>query len=287
MRSLPLPDRDKVREQLAIALEVNERNGEPHGYAVSAAELNAVIALYDAYDAASGEPSEPLKGAALDAALREAIRSSYDLTQRGRRLAAIRIALMQGVEQCPICGISPPRVLDHHLPKAVFHPFAIYVRNLVPLCADCNQFKGAAVGSDPAERFVHPYFEPLPHTRFLRATVTIENGGLLVEFGIDFGAGLPDLLGRRLDYQLRRLRLNSRYAQEVNTYLVSHVTALRMCFEALGADGVRKFLNGQAKIEFDRFHLNHWRPVLLASLENHEGFCRGAFMSLLPVVPAT
>ncbi len=91
-------------------------------------------ALYDAYDAVGGSPSDVLKGLNLDAALRTAIREGYALTQVGRRLALIRAGVMRGVERCPICGISAPRVLDHHLPKSNYNPLAIYVRNLVPLC---------------------------------------------------------------------------------------------------------------------------------------------------------
>ena len=285
MRNLLRPARDQAHEQLSIALEVRERNGEPRGYPVSAAELDAIIALYDAYDAARGAPSEPFKGANLDAALRAAIQDGYELTQRGRRLAAIRAALMQGVELCPICGISPPRVLDHHLPKAAYHPLAIYVCNLVPLCVDCNQSKGTVASANPAEHFIHSYLEPLPDVRFLRATVTIENGGLVAEFDLDAAADLPELLRARLDHQLRRLRLNARYAQEINTYLAGHATGLHMCFETLGAQGVRRYLQTQAEVEFRQFHRNHWRPVLLIALANHDEVCAGAFRDLVPSVP--
>jgi 5-methylcytosine-specific restriction endonuclease McrA len=279
---LPRPARDQAREQLSIALEVQERNGERRGYPVSVADLDAIIALYDDYDAALGEP---LQGANLDAALRTAVQRCYELTQRGRRLAAIRATLMRGVEQCPICGISPPRVLDHHLPKSVYQPLAIYVRNLVPLCVDCNQSKGTAASANPAERFVHPYLEQLPDARFLRASVTIENNDLIAEFGLDPAAHLPEFLRARLDHQLRRLHLNARYAQEINTYLAGHATGLHMCFEALGPEGVRRYLEAQAGVEFHQFHRNHWRPVLLLALANHEEFCAGAHRDLVPPVP--
>lgn len=285
MRNLPRPARDQAREELSIALQVQERDGKPRGYPASPAKLDAIIALYDAYDAALGAPGELLKGANLDAALRTAIQGCYELTQRGRRLAAIRAALMQGVELCPICGISPPRVLDHHLPKATYHPLAIYVRNLVPLCGDCNQSKGTAASANLAERFVHPYFEPLPEVRFLRAMVTIINHGLVVEFGVDPAADLPELLRARLDHQLRRLHLNARYAREINTYLAGHATAMHMCFETLGAEGVRRYLRTQADVEFRQFHRNHWRSVLLLALANHDELCAGAFRDLVPPVP--
>jgi hypothetical protein len=279
---LPLPVRDIVREQLTVALEVHERNGVQHGYPISDAELDAVIALYDAYDAAGGAPGDPLKGLDLDQALRTAIQEAYDLTQAGRRLASIRATVMKDVERCPICGISAPRALDHYLPKAGYHPLAIYVRNLVPLCAECNQFKSAAASGDLAQRFIHPYFEELPNERFLRAEVTIEDGGLIAEFGLNPTVEMPGLLAARLLYQLRRLRLNARYAQEINTCLSSHTTALHMCFDVLGVDGVRNYLHRQATVEFAQFHANYWRPVLLLALAGHDDFCAGGFRDVLP-----
>jgi hypothetical protein len=282
MKNLPLPNRALVRQHLTVALEVRESGDKQHGYPVSEAELAAILSLYDGYDAASGASSENLKGLSLDEALRAAIYDGYELTQVGRRLASIRTQLFQGVERCPICGISPPRVLDHHLPKATYHPLAIYLRNLVPLCIECNQSKGASVSANPAQRFLHLYFENLPNERFLRVQVDTPNGGLIAEYGLDPAAELPAPLGARISYQLDRLRLNTRYAQEINSYLTSHTTALHMCFDALGNVGVREYLNRQATVEFAQFHSNHWRPLLLLALANHEAFCAGGFRQLLP-----
>src|SRR5260370_41186415 len=94
--------------------------------------------------------------------------------------------------------------------------------------SDCNHFKGAAAAASAAEQFIHPYFETVPNERFPRAHVSIQNGGIPAEFGLDPSVKLPDILAARLDYQLRRLRLNSRYAQEINNYLTSQTTGLHM-----------------------------------------------------------
>ena len=58
-----------------------------------------------------------------------------------------------------------------------------------------------------------------------------------------------------------------------------------MCFETLGAEGVRRYLHTQANVEFGQFHRNHWRPVLLLALANHDKLCAGAFRGLVPPVP--
>ncbi len=283
MQTLPCPSRDQARDQLSTALTVRKANGRTRGYPATAAQLDEVMALYDAYDAAKGAPDELFKGANLDGKLRAAIQEAYNLTQSGRKLSSIRADLMQGIEHCPICGISPPHELDHHLPKAIFQPLSIYVYNLIPICGRCNQIKGAVVSDTPAHQYVHAYLEVLPSIQFLRATILIESGGLVVEFDVDPSVGLPDLLRERLEYQLQRLRLNERYAREINTYLTSHVTALRRCFNSNGAEDVKLFLKQQAETEFARFHLNHWRPVLLLALSKHQDFCDGGFLNTLRV----
>lgn len=282
MRNLPLPSREHVRAQLVTALSGNG-DANAQGYPISEEDLDDVIALYDAYDAQNGAPNEQLKGTNLDAALRTAIYNGYELTQRRRRLASIRTFLMKGIEQCPACGISPPRSLDHHLPKAPYSPLAIYVRNLVPLCSECNQIKGVTAALNAAEQFIHLYFEPLPNDQFLRALVSVDNGGLCVTFDVNPTVAIPNLLRERLTHQFQRLRLNDRYAKELNTYLVGHVTALNTCFDAIGAHGVSQFLDSQAEVESRYFYPNHWRPVLLKALAQHNEFCSGVFRTVLPV----
>ena len=283
MQTLPCPSRNQARDQLSTALTVRKAKGRTVGYPATAAQIDEVMALYDAYDAAKGAPNEKLKGADLDGGLRAAIQEAYNLTQRGRKLSSIRADLMQGIEHCPICSISPPHELDHHLPKTIFQPFSIYVCNLVPICGICNQIKGAVVPESLAHWYVHAYLEVLPPIRFLRATILIESGGLVVEFDVDPSAGLSNLLRKRLEHQLQRLHLNKRYAREISMYLTSHATALRRCFNSNGAEDVKFFLKQQAEIEFACFHLNHWRPVLLLALSNHQDFCDGGFFDFLPV----
>lgn len=105
---------------------------------------------------------------------------------------------------------------------------------------------------------------------------------MIAEFALEPAVEISELLAARLTYQFKRLRLNARYAQEINTYLSSQTNALYMCFDTLGAEGVRDYLNRQASVEFVRFHANYWRPVLLLALASHDEFCGGAFRDVLP-----
>ena len=102
-----------------------------------------------------------------------------------------------------------------------------------------------------------------------------------MEFKIDPDVELPNEMGKRLRYQLCCLDLNHRYSREINLYLTSQSTALEFVFQSGGAEAVRLYLCKQSEVEFTRFHRNHWRPVLLLSLKNHQGFCEGGFMDVL------
>jgi hypothetical protein len=282
VRTLPCPSRDEALAHLLRAIETYFHAGIAKGYAASQAEIDSVIAIYDAYDAGLGVPSQALKGGELLQQLRDAIYSGYDFTQTGGKLASIRSTLMAGVELCPICGIAPPRQLDHHLPRSDYRPLAVYPRNLIPLCQECNQSKSKSAADEPAQQFFHPYLENIPDAPFLRAGVAIEGGGLIATFDIDPAAPIQALARERLSFVLQRLKLNERYAREINIYLTSQATAVRMLFDNAGADGVRSYLLAQADVESRQFHLNHWRPVLLRALAGHAGFCNGEFAAVLP-----
>ena len=277
MQILPSPSRDRVREHLVKALNIQIKPD----YSVTEKQIDEIINLYDIYDSLFGAPNEQLKGVDLDEALRRAIREAYNLTQQTRKLSFIRAHLMRDVIYCPYCGISPPYELDHHLPKAIFQPLAIYVRNLIPVCSNCNRKKGVKVPDLPEQHFVHAYLDKLPEDRFLLAHTSIENNGLLVDFDVDPATDMPVVLYKRLKHQLKQLDLNKRYSREINVYLTSHATALHDFYYFDGPEGVRSFLVSQADVEFRAFHLNHWRPVLLLALAHHQDFCEGGFSDVL------
>lgn len=286
MKSLPIPSREHARDQLIRALQGSQR-GAPESYAVTTDELDALIDIYDAYDESGGSPSDELLGSDLDAALRKAIRESYPLTRQRRRLAEIRASLMQGVERCPLCSINAPRVLDHYLPQYRFEPLAIYTRNLIPVCMECNEHKSKSASPDATKRVLHAYFDLLPPERILRANATIKEKGLVVSFGPDDRVKLPDGLRERLTNQMDRLHLDERYAKEINLVLISHATSFKYLFDAGGRDGVRMFLEDHSKAEFKLLHVNHWRPLLLQALSEHDNFCDGGFLEVLALPPRT
>jgi hypothetical protein len=283
MRNLPLPPRNTDRGDLQKAIRRYLYKGIQRGHDISAVELEEVIALYDRYDSDHAASCDLFKGEVMPQTLRDAIYAAYDTTQEGRRLDGIRELIIKGVDLCPVCGIGPAVELDHFLPRSVFKPLAIFTHNLVPMCHSCNHAKlaGFATGDDRAS--LHPYYDLLPDVDFLHAHVEIENGGLSIEFSIDLNAALPEGFAGRLDAQMQTLDLNSRYQREVNSYISGHAIALNLCASANGPDGVRDFLQLQARYEVERFYRNHWRPVILGALALHPAFVNGGFATVLPV----
>ncbi|MEN0653382.1 MULTISPECIES: HNH endonuclease [Hyphobacterium] len=282
MRNLPAPSRASDRLDLVRAIRRYRYAGQQLGHDITEAELERVIALYDKYEQDRGAPCTEFKGDDLPFSLREELFAAYDKTQEGRILHSVRERLLKDIDLCPVCGIGRAVELDHHLPRSVFKPLAIHTRNLVPMCHDCNLAKLAGF-SDEGAGFLHPYYDVLPDIDFVQVSVNLNAADLVVSFSIDAAAALPLGYYDRLTVQMHDLKLNDRYQQEVNTYISSHAAALHLSYRASGQDGVREALRLQTQFEIRAFHRNHWRPVLLRALTDHEGFTDGGFADILPI----
>lgn len=282
MRNLPKPTRDNDRTDLRKAVREYRYREQTLGHDISDDEVEEIVALYDRYEQDRGVPCLELKGPDLPNSLRETIHGAYAKTQGGRTLQPLRDLLFKGVDLCPVCGIDPATELDHHLPQSEFKPLAIHSRNLVPMCHSCNHAKLAGFDED-GEGFLHPYYDLLPDLDFLIATVGLDGATLVVSFAIDLAAALPAGFAGRLTAQMKALKLEARYQQEMNTYVASHAAALHLAHRAEGQDGVRRTLRLQARYETQAFHRNHWRPALLRALSGHDGFTGGGFAAVLPI----
>lgn len=64
---------------------------------------------------------------------------------------------------CPFCGGATLGTVDHYLPKEIegFGHFAIFSKNLVPMCYSCQRIKGSYTPESSRRRIIHPYFDSL------------------------------------------------------------------------------------------------------------------------------
>lgn len=285
MKNLPLPSRDDVDKHLKKSITTYKYKKQILGRNISDSEISDVMEIYNKYDKNKGGASDTLKGSALAKDLRQAIYDAYDKTQERRKLYSIRKTLFANVPLCPICGIDPVTELDHHLPRSIFAPLSIYIRNLIPVCHLCNSTKLAGFGdqSQGEIAYLHAYFDTLPDINFLKAVVTLQGCALHVNFEIQDHSLMPGGYSKRLSDQIRNLKLNARYQDEVNTYITSHTVALHLSYVNRDKKSVRKFLNAQAKVEETAFYRNHWRPTLLSALAGSDEFIDGGFAQVLPI----
>ena len=284
MWTLPLPPVDGIDDHLTTALTL--ASGQP-AYALSDVERAAVFAVYQAYDALLGQPGPALVPAAL-LACRQHIEAGYDQLQIGKRLGYLRASLLAKTDCCPYCGFGEPTQLDHYLPKTHFGELAIYPRNLIPSCGPCNNAKRTIVpGVGPQAGLIHAYFQDLPDIVFMRAEIAFVDGALDVTFGIEVGL-VPQPLEQMLQYQLVRLKLNTRYPKQVNKFLSEQRTSILM-FREMGADPamLARYFMRSARSLAENFGLNDWRPALLNALAENAAFCAEPEIYLGEHIPAT
>lgn len=285
MKNLTMPGRAHSRADLLRAIRSYRYGGVEKGHQITENEVVEILNIYDIYDENLASPDDSLKGVGIAQSLRDAIYNAYDATQDKRRMQSIRERLTADVALCPICGIDPANELDHHLPRSVFKPLAIYERNLIPMCHTCNHTKLAGFGDEDGGRvqFLHAYFDVLPDIQFLHANVKVVGAGLVVKFSVAPHVVLPNNYEQRLTGQIESLSLNERYESEINTYLTSHSVTLHFMYRSGGRDAVRRSLILNAKHETACFYRNHWRPTLLAALAGNEDFINGGFADVFPV----
>lgn len=242
-------------------------------YELSAEERGAIHAVYQLYDALLGQPHTDLTPNALDK-VRPYMEAAFGQVQIGGRLAALRARLLASIGSCPYCGFGEPRELDHYLPRSIYGELAIYPNNLIPSCSACNNAKRAAVpglGSAHGPGLIHPYFQVLPNQDFLKAEVAFAGGALVVGFRIDFVNMNPDLV-EKLQFQLDRLKLNDRYARQINKFLSEQRTAFLMFLE-INPELFSEYLRRSADSLAGSFGRNDWRVALLRALSNSPAFC--------------
>ena len=100
-------------------------------------------------------------------------------------------------------------------------------------------------------------------------------------------AAVGDSVGERLEHQLHLLNLNDRYQREINTYLATQATGLKLAFDVDGsaqANPIWNDLESQADVYATRFHANYWIAILMLALSLDAPFCSGAFSR--PLRPA-
>jgi hypothetical protein len=177
--------------------------------------------------------------------------------------------------RCPLCGQRAVKTLDHHLPKAHYPALAVAPLNLVPACNDCNKAKLDAVPGEAADVCLHPYFDVIDNTRWLRAEV-IETRPAALRFCVVAPAPWNELLRLRVNNHFRNLGLGELYASESAEELLNIRHQLAGILANDSVDSVREELGCRAASALQA-RLNGWRTAAYEAWAASAWFCTEGF----------
>ena len=177
--------------------------------------------------------------------------------------------------RCPYCGHRRVRQLDHFLPKAKYPSFSVSPLNLIPSCTDCNKDKLDGDANQLTDLPLHPYFDYIDNTCWLKAEILQEPGSVFL-FDVDPNCGLPASDIERLQSQFRKLDLGELYSTEANDELASIRLTLRKQYAIDGAVSVREHLQGEF-LSARAHRLNAWKTAFYCAGFQDNWFCDGGF----------
>lgn len=199
---------------------------------------------------------------------RKTLRNLYERLSTQGHSSGLRVAILQNpsnqTDTCAYCGVGLARQIDHYLPKSDYPEYSVLAANLVPVCSDCNWFKGeeqAPVDS----RFPHPYFDYAVLASYVKASVTWSDSKSLVSFSLDRPAEMSQQQFDGIAALFSTLKLERRYIREG----VLEIEA--QGFQDLaGIPAMRETLTRTAERTYERLlgtlGPNHWRTALYRGL---------------------
>lgn len=260
MWTLPKPLIDDAIADVARVIDASEKKLD---------QTDAVLlkSLYRLYDSNNGSITQA-DDQKIHKNKRDVLYHLYDKTQQGGYLKHIRKELFEGINFCPMCGISVPSQLDHQMPREDFRSLSVCRMNLVPTCSICNNKKR---NGDPS-RFVHPYYaQAIIGIPFFEIVIhsSPKTHRMSWKFNINKSI-IPDRdLASRIESQIGVIKLFRRLYKETNIMLSDILNAGIDSQEQL--DSVigyeyNKYANNQ------RYGMNDWRCVFLRALKDSPNF---------------
>lgn len=113
---------------------------------------------------------------------------------------------------CPYCTINSANTTEHIFPKDVYPEYVVNVFNLIPVCSECNTFKGDDILDKNDEIFtINFYTDSLPDIRYLFARITPLKGGIQFEYYLDNRNSIDRNLYALIERHFDRYHLIDRY----------------------------------------------------------------------------
>lgn len=273
MRNLPVPGMDALAR-------FDKITGEKRGQ-VSArlGRLRKRIAsAYAAYQA-NTDSLHTIAAVGIKGVREAALLHAYNSPTATMRLTRDELLYpnIESFDECPYCGISEPKTLDHYIPKETHPEFAIFPLNLIPICHVCNShYKRAQFLEGGARIFLHSYFDTFPNFDFLQLHVAVSQK---IELSFTSRNDPTDpnfslLFGTHFD----KLGLNNRFVQKSAAEINRKRPALRRFHRSGGSAEVARALQQEAADLRETLTGNHWKVALYSSLASSRDFCDGGFL---------
>jgi hypothetical protein len=276
MRTLPVPSLN--HETLyRTCVEQTQSAGDRTTLLEMTARVVAAGAAYHA--AAAGKRLDTIGPMVMVEGERGLMREVYDRRmshQQGSGRSAYD-ELRSSTPLCPYCGIGEIYELDHFLPKKRFCELNVLPINLIPVCHPCNHIKLETPPLAEDQYFLHPYFDALPNTRWLFATLSMESGGPVLTYRVALGAE-HGALATRLGYHFRQLELDRRFRTMAATVLVELEAEISDHLGVLNAAETAQHFRELGELSFRRHGNSLETAAYFAASESNE-YCSGSYKS--------
>jgi 5-methylcytosine-specific restriction endonuclease McrA len=174
--------------------------------------------------------------------------------------------------RCPLCGQRTVSTLDHHLPKTEYPALVVTPYNLIPACGDCNKVKLNALAATPDEQTLHPYFDNIENTVWLKAAI-IQARPAAARFFVDTSV-LPAKMAKRTEHHFKSFRLGPLYASHAADEIVGISHRLSDLLKVGTASAVKAHLKAEAASRV-KAKKNSWQAALYTALAADDWFCQG------------
>ncbi|MCD8290695.1 MAG: HNH endonuclease [Prevotella sp.] len=92
---------------------------------------------------------------------------------------------------CPICGLKPAEQMDHYAPQDKFAEFSFHLRNLIPLCGNCNRKKATKWLDNNGNRLIwNAYYDAPPSHIPIECTISLDACGMPMISSVDISSML-------------------------------------------------------------------------------------------------
>lgn len=121
---------------------------------------------------------------------------------------------------CPYCNYPTREVrqIDHFIPKSKFPSLSLAIKNLVPICKECNEKKGDIFSTEKRKQFIHPYFDSGidESFKFIRCKL-IEDENIGFKFYIEKLDEWDDVFFEKVKFHFEELGIDKLYLADFIT----------------------------------------------------------------------